>query len=93
MATQRKQPTAAECAQRLLGALGKGSDHDVRQALDDIVNLSTCATRDAREMELRDLLEAIAAPIDPRVPEYPPAISVQMLAHVASDGRSARMIV
>ena len=94
MATHRKQLTAADCARQLLGALHSGSDENVRQALDQIVSLSSFTTGDVRELEFRDLLAGIADPIARGIPEFlagdassSKEISVQMLAHVASDGR------
>jgi len=87
MVTNVKPRTACECSQELLRALNSGSKSQVRRALDQIADLSSCETPDSRESEFRDLLAGIVEPIATANSSVA-AISVEILVHVASDGRS-----
>jgi hypothetical protein len=79
--------TAATCARMLLSALESGSRPQIEKALQRAEMLGTAETRDARENEFRDLLEAVVQAMN--ASERRAAgnaqrdVAVRMLAHLA----------
>jgi hypothetical protein len=87
MLTYVESDTTGRCAQRLIAALQSSSRERIGCALDCIANLHSHSARDARELEFRDLLAAIAQSLTKTAPMQGPArraIALRMLAHVAA---------